>query len=160
MAPLWSEWQPWRGQPVLRLVLAAVGGVLAWSAWNLVEEGAPWHGWLGAFGIPAVVFAFFLSTGLRTEVHADHLLVRMVGLRRRHIPFTDVASFEAVRIRPVREFGGWGIRYGGKQRGWLYNVSGPHAVRIQYRDGRILHVGTQDPDRFVEALQAVGAPQA
>lgn len=48
---------------------------------------------------------------------------------------------------------GWGIRL--TPRGWLYNVSGTHAVEIEFKDGKKVRLGTDDPEGLNRAIKAV-----
>jgi hypothetical protein len=155
MALLHEEWQPWRSNPVLRLALAAIGGVFVWVGIGLWQADAGVAEWLVAIVVPFAVFAFLLFTGLRTTATTDGLVVRMVGLRTRRVAWSDVAALDTVRVRPLREFGGWGIRYGGRPRGWMYNVRGGDAVRVTFRDGKVLYVGSQDPEAALHAARQV-----
>ena len=60
---------------------------------------------------------------LVTEVRPDGLFVRFFPLHRRtqHIRTDEIESCEVMTYRPIRDFGGWGIRRGPKGR--AYNVS-------------------------------------
>lgn len=159
MSVLHEEWQPWRDNPVLRLALAAAGGVLVWAAWQLADETAGPLEWALVFVAPAALFMFFLRAGLRTRVTTDGLAVQMIGLRSRRIAWSDIEAIDEVRVRPLRDFGGWGIRYGGRPRGWMYNVRGQEAVRVRLRTGKTLYVGSQDAEALV-ALARTAWPGA
>lgn len=71
-----------------------------------------------------------------------------LGLVRKTIPLTDIASCRAVE-NPW--WYGWGIHR--TPRGWLYNVSGPLAVEIDLTNGKRLRVGTDEPEALCAALQ-------
>ena len=51
-----------------------------------------------------------------TEIRGDGLYVRFILFG-----FNETESAEATKYRPIRDFGGWGIRYG--RTGKAYNVS-------------------------------------
>jgi hypothetical protein len=72
-------------------------------------------------------------------------------LHPREIPLADLNAIEAIRYRPIRDSGGWGIRLG--RHGWYYTASGDRGVLIA-RDGeRNIVIGSQSPEEFVEAIQ-------
>ena len=73
-----------------------------------------------------------------------------IGLIRKSLPVTAVASFRAVR-NPW--YYGWGIRL--TPLGWLYNVSGLSAVALALNDGRQVLIGTDEPDALQHALRQV-----
>lgn len=71
----------------------------------------------------------------------------------RRIPFAEIRRVHARTYRPLREFGGWGIRWGGRGR-MAYNVSGNRGVEVELTDGRTVMVGSQSPDALAEATRA------
>jgi len=112
----------------------------------------------------AVVFGiglplFFLSLRLITEVRRDGITVRFVPLNRRPQCWAcgDIGGYELVTYRPLRDYGGWGIRSGPKGR--AYNVSGDRGVRLTLRSGKMHLIGSQKPQRLASALDTVGLKQ-
>jgi len=71
------------------------------------------------------------------------------GFWRKSVPLAEIAGVEAVRNR---WWYGWGIR--AIPEGWLYNVSGLDAVEISLTNGRRIRIGTDEPARLVEAIEA------
>jgi len=71
-----------------------------------------------------------------------------MGLICKKVPLAEIAECEPIRIR---WWYGWGIHL--TPYGWLYNVSGLDAVAIRLRDGRKFALGTDDPQRLVNAIQ-------
>jgi len=68
----------------------------------------------------------------------------------RRLPWSEVKRHEAKQYRPLREFGGWGIRWTpGKL---AYNVRGNQGVWIERTNGRAILVGSQTPEKFVKAI--------
>lgn len=70
------------------------------------------------------------------------------GLIRRRIPLSEI---EGVSVMRRAWLWGWGIRL--TRGGWLWNVSGLRAVRLQLRGGRHFSVGTDEPERLAEAIE-------
>jgi hypothetical protein len=52
--------------------------------------------------------------------------------------------------RPIRDYGGWGIRYG--RGGKAYNVSGNRGVMLELSDGQKLLIGSQRPEELANAI--------
>jgi len=97
---------------------------------------------------------FFYLANLTIEVRDDGVYFRFFPLHFsfRRIGLEDITSFEARRYRPIRDYGGWGIRYG--RGGKAYNVSGDRGVQLELaRGGRIL-LGSQHPEEMAEAIRA------
>lgn len=82
----------------------------------------------------AVVFS-----SARVTVDSRGLTVALgPGLRARQIAARDIAAVDVVNVRPIAEFGGWGVRTG---RGGV--------VGVVLRAGSALRVTTSDGRRFV-----------
>lgn len=101
---------------------------------------------LAVIGILGVTAYSFRSL----TVEVDDKEVRLQfgdGPIRKTVPLTDVASVKTVRTTPLQ---GWGMHFVGN--GWLYNVYGLDAVEIAYSNGKRTLIGTDEPDRLVEAI--------
>lgn len=110
--------------------------------------------WGGLVGIGAVA-AFLYILRLQTEVRTDGIYLKLWPIHRsfRRIPWSEIERCESRRYRPLREFGGWGIRWApGKL---AYNVSGDRGVWIERTNGRTILIGSQRPEDFVAAIDEV-----
>ncbi len=96
----------------------------------------------------AVIWAIFR---LETHVASDGTLtVRFRPFPATVLPSSEISTVEAICYRPLRDFGGWGIRYGAK--GKMLNARGNRAVRVKLTSGDTLFVGSQYPDKLALAL--------
>ena len=158
---LFSEVQRFRANPVVMVVWAAA--LLVWYGFYLqIVAGIPfgtnpapdWMMWviLAAFGVGLP--ALFLLLRLEVRVGGGRLSYRMypVHLQFREVPCREIAAAEAVIYRPVREYGGWGLRRG--KGGPACMVSGNRGVRISLADGSSLLIGSQRADECVAALHS------
>lgn len=70
-----------------------------------------------------------------------------VGIIRKKYQLDDIVGYKAVK-NP------WyyllGIRY--TPRGWLYAVSGNSAVELALRNGKYVRIGTDEPEKLIQAL--------
>jgi len=73
-------------------------------------------------------------------------------LLHRTIPFDEIEDIEAVTYRPLREFGGWGIRGWGRKKAWT--ARGNQAVVLHLVGDRLLYVGSDRPARLEERIRA------
>lgn len=105
----------------------------------------------------AGVLAFFAAARLETEVRDRGVFVRLYPLQRsfRRIEFSDVTDYEAISYDPIREYGGWGIRWRLAGPGTAYSVGGDRGVLFERRDAAPLLIGTRRPGEFVAALDSV-----
>ena len=107
--------------------------------------------WGGLLVVGAVA-GFVYSLRLQTEVRADGIYLKLWPLHRsfRRISWSEIERYESIRYRPLRDFGGWGIRWApGKI---AYNVSGNRGVWFERTDGRGVLVGSQRPEELVSAI--------
>lgn len=105
---------------------------------------------LGAF----FLWVYFYSR-LIIEVRPDGVYVRFHPFHRsfRHIPPASLEKYEVLTYRPIRDFGGFGIRMGPKGR--AYNVSGNRGVYLTLKNGRRLLIGSQEAESMVDAIASI-----
>ena len=90
--------------------------------------------------------SWLVALRLVTRVDGSGVDVRFhPPLSGRRFPFEDIERCEQVRYLPIREFSGWGIRWGRR---------GDVAVEITLRQGYRFTVGSQRPDALEEAIFA------
>lgn len=89
-----------------------------------------------------------------TRVEPGAVVVSYGFLYRTSIPTRDIRLAEAVQYRPVRDYGGWGIR-GSRGRRAL-NTRGDRGVLLTRADGSTLLIGSQKPRELLAALAQAG----
>ncbi len=113
-----------------------------------------WAGSLAHSRIPAFVnlllLWLFYAMRLETRVDATEIRLRFFPLTRRTIPLAAIQSCEARTYRPIREYGGWGIRWGFS--GMAYNVSGDRGVQLVLKDGKRILIGSQRADELATMI--------
>ncbi len=105
-------------------------------------------------GLTALVVALAAFIGLlrlEIEVRTEGVFVRLRPFPWFRVELRGCTSMRPVDYRPIRDYGGWGIRIGWKRR--AYNARGCHGVRIDYEDGHHVLLGSQTPERLAEALR-------
>lgn len=146
-------------------VVVALVFVLAW--WSFVQQivlGRPFGNNPAPDGLVWAITAIcgvlvpllFLAMRLETTVDGQGVRLHYVPLRNRWIDASDIHSHEVATYRPIREWGGWGIRFGFR-RGWAYTAYGNRGVQLVLADGRQLLVGSQRPEALAAALEALRA---
>jgi hypothetical protein len=151
-------------QPWLILLLLGLTALVWYSAWRQLLLGRPFGNNPASNEMMVVTFLlvgigmplFFHRLHLATEVRMDGIYFRYwpLLLRWRHLCWESLEAAEAVTYHPLREYGGWGIRFGAKARAYI--ASGNRGVMLHRREGSDLLIGSQQPERFVEALRASG----
>lgn len=103
-----------------------------------------------SFLITAGLALLFYKLKLITKVDADGIHVRFVPLTSRTIPFENITSCKVRTYRPIREYGGWGIRF--SRKGRAYNVSGNRGVQLEFSKGMPLLIGSQKPEELADVI--------
>ena len=95
----------------------------------------------------------FYFPELRIKVNEDGLHYQFFPfhLKFHTIKMDEIESFKAMEYSPLKEYGGWGIRYGFK--GKVYNVSGNKGVKIFLKNGSNIMFGSQKYKELAKALK-------
>lgn len=98
---------------------------------------------------------FFYSIKLVTEVRNDGLYVRFYPfhLSFKSFPFETIRNCGIQTYDPIRDYGGWGIRYG--RKGEAYTIAGNRGVIFEFADRKKkekLMIGSRIPERLLEAV--------
>jgi len=105
-------------------------------------------------GISAVFFIFRLDT----EISEEGISARLFPLHRkfRHFAWKDIQQIEVRQYKPLREYGGWGIRYGKNGKAW--NVSGNQGIQLVFQNGKRLLIGTNDAESVRDVVNQLKLP--
>ena len=100
----------------------------------------------------AIPFLFYLFE-LRLKVDKDgfHYQFFPFHLKSQVIKMDEIESFKAMEYSPLKEYGGWGIKYG--FQGKAYNVSGNKGVKIFLKNGSNIMFGSQNHKELAKALK-------
>ena len=69
------------------------------------------------------------------------------------IKLDEITSFEELTYSPIKDYGGWGIRYGFK--GKAYNVSGNKGVKIYLKNGKNILFGSKKSHELALVLEQI-----
>jgi hypothetical protein len=100
---------------------------------------------------------FFLAAKLTVEVAPDALRVRFHPFKGQSIAYDTIKSCEARQYRPIREYGGWGIRHG--SNGKALTVKGNMGVQVEFKGGRRLLIGSEKAEELSAAISARLSPR-
>ena len=107
--------------------------------------------------IPALIFGvglplFIYSMGLDTEVRACGVWIRFRPFHRKWLVFgfKNIQKAEAHTYSPMKDYGGWGIRYGTK--GKAYTVSGNKGLFLTMSDGKNVLIGSKNHELLFSAV--------
>ncbi len=112
----------------------------------LLITGQPWFMFIGMGLIMVLTLSLLGSLKLRTRFDADGIHYRMIPLHRKDqtIPWSEIDSVHVRKYSPIREYGGWGMRY--SRNGRAYNVKGDQGIQVVKKNGKRILIGTQQPE--------------
>jgi len=164
--PLISEVQRFRDLWWFKLLIVLTGlalfaPLITTIIFAIIGKGANWHGMLSMKTILSMAIGLFagalsmtllLTMRLETDVTAAgvHVRFRPFHFKAKFYPFGEIVSVEAVTYQPLRDYGGWGIRYG--RNGWAYNVQGNRGVMLKFLDRGNLLIGSMKADEIAETI--------
>ncbi len=115
----------------------------------LSDEGVISFSLLVGLGFP--VLFWFMKLRLRVSEKGLHYQFFPVHFNERLIPFEDIKSYKARTYSPLKEFGGWGIRFGFESK--AYNVKGDKGLQLELTNGRKVLFGSQDYKALEKAMK-------
>jgi hypothetical protein len=150
-----TQWWLW-------LLLGSVAASTWWGLFQQILLGKPfgnnpapdWTMWLLWFFIGLLMPIGFWMMKLIVEVRLDHLYIRFVPFATREITFSEIASCQARRYAPIREYGGWGVRGMKSMKKMAYSAKGNQGVAVELKDGRKVMIGSQKANELERALSA------
>lgn len=133
--------------PLWALVVLLV--VTGYSVWIGIEE----RSWVATV-ISSIVLFGTSTARVRVEVRRSGVTAAWRPLRKRVLPWTEIVSVEPVHYNPLRDYGGWGIRYS-QRKGWAYTMKGNRGVLLTLRSAKPLLVGTEHADQLAAAIGSI-----
>ena len=138
---------------------------LSWLVWIITGGALLWLNSIGAIysafafivmGLVVAILLLVMFTRLTTEISADGVSYRIWPFHKknRFHSWDDITSAEVRQYKPIREYGGWGVRIG--LQGKAYNIKGNMGLQLVLDSGLRILIGTQKPDEISETLNALG----
>ena len=153
-ATIYTERTPWAGW-----VRAVLWGAITLSCYPLLAGWDTDLAFLPRLLIVIGIVAFaagieVVLAGLTVHVRERGIFLHLgrIPLVRRRVSFAEIKSLESVRYRPIREFGGWGVRGWGARKAW--SARGDRAVALQLEGDRLFLIGSDHPRRLEERIRA------
>jgi len=110
--------------------------------------------WTSAFGLLAMTLTMALLGSLKLYSRIDatgvHYCMIPFHFKERTVPWEEMDQIQVRQYSAIKEYGGWGIRYG--RSGRAVNVGGQYGIQIVKKDGKHLLIGTQRPEEAARHL--------
>jgi len=146
----WVHWEAQNPAWMSAAMIAASAVMLASAVLSYKRE--PFTAILLAGSAAAVVL--LLVGGMRTIVSPKGIEIRLglVGLRVFRLPLGAVAEVKVHEFAPLREFGGYGIRWNGKTMAYYFR--GNRGVLLRTDAGKQYLIGSDRPERLAAVIEA------
>lgn len=138
----------------IALILIGINGIFLFGVYWQVVAGHTFGdnpmsdtGILISSGVLLLLTAGFYAMRMDTVVDRDGIAVRFIPFHQRYkrLAWSDLAKAEIRTYNAFGEFGGWGLRLGGRKAGNAYCVRGNQGLQLEFKNGKRLLIGTQKP---------------
>ncbi len=104
--------------------------------------------------VPIGLCLLLFQAKLITEVKKDGIYIKFLPFHFKYqkISYNDIKKYEVIEYLPLRDYGGWGIRYNFFKKEKAYNLHGKIGLQLEFKNGKKLLIGTQKPDEIIEAI--------
>jgi len=110
------------------------------------------------------LFSILIMVGIIVLVYKAKMVIEISerAIQFRFPPFInkfkvidkkEIERFEIWKYRPIREYGGWGIRLGFRKSGIAYNVHGNLGLQLYLFNGKKILLGTQRKEAIRAAME-------
>jgi hypothetical protein len=155
--------QPWIWIGILLMGLLSAG-LFGFGIYRQVYQGVAFGN--NPMGNTGLIVSFFMVLALFSLLVLLFAFARLStvidrkGITYRFVPFhfgyqqiewKNITSWEVVTYNPVRDYGGWGIKYG--KGGSAFNVSGNKGLKIGLKNGKTMLFGTNRADDLTNFLR-------
>lgn len=69
----------------------------------------------------------------------------------RTVPWAQIQRYELIPVNAIKDFGGLGIRYNSKKKGYIINSK--YGLELEQRDGKIVVISITDQEKAAAALR-------
>lgn len=149
---------------LLTLVMLAILGVFGHGIIQQLVYDHPWGERplsdnllllvvIAVFIFCAGLIYLFYNLRLETRVFDDRVELHFYPVWRKTISLDQVKQCEARTYSPLKEYGGWGIKYGFKN-GWAYNIMGNQGVQLILNDGKRILIGSQQASVLADSINS------
>jgi len=129
----------WPAVVPMAATAVVIGGVFQWA-----RMPGPL-----ALGVSVIAIVMLMFATMTVIVDDNAVEARFgIGVIRKRVPFERIRSCRVVRNR---WYYGWGIHF--IPGGVLYNASGLSAIELRLTNGRVVRIGSDEPDALAAAVR-------
>ncbi|SOC88330.1 hypothetical protein SAMN05660766_2033 [Curtobacterium sp. 314Chir4.1] len=133
----------------LRLILC--GGPALVCVFSIAEFPKASGWWMLGIGAGVLLLTLVVpAVGILATRNSVWLLAVPFWVVR--IRIVEIASVTIVDVRPLEDFGGWGIKGSSRRRGLLLAADGQRAVRIRRENGQVFLATSGNAERAASTI--------
>ena len=104
--------------------------------------------------ISTTLFLLFFLGNLEIIITPNGLFYKYFPFinKLRKIDKSSIKNYQVRQYKPIREFGGCGLRYNYKTKTSCYNIRGTMGLEIELVNGRRIMLGTQEPHEIKKSM--------
>lgn len=102
--------------------------------------------------ITGLVVLLFYFLNLKTTIDRQGIQYQFFPLPRKTIFWHDISQCYVRTYSPLKEYGGWGIRFG--LNGKAYNIKGNKGIQLVLKSGKKILIGTQNETEAERVIQS------
>lgn len=153
---LFTETQKFK-QLWIWLLLVGVNGIFLYAIYQQIIQGKPMGnnpmsdtGLLIGSIVTLAMTLLFMNFRLDTQIKEDGIYVRFFPFNITYKKYSwDTISKAYIRqYNPIKEYGGWGIRFSFFGKGKALNISGDIGLQLEFKNGKKLLIGTLKGDEI------------
>lgn len=102
-----------------------------------------------------LIMALFFLMNLKTVINQKSINIQFFPFIREPKVFLwkDIQKIELKKYQPMVEYGGYGIRGLGDDK--AYNIQGDIGLKLYFKDGKKLMLGTQKPNEINKIVREI-----
>jgi hypothetical protein len=148
------------------LIIAGLSGIWIWQMVQQIFMGIPFGNnpapdlvviLTGIFPLGAILLFRFLILETIIDKEGIHYRFKPFQRKAKVIRPEDILRYEVKKYSPLKDYGGWGIRWGLPKNGTAYNVTGNMGALFELRNGKKFMLGTQNPELLRSSLNKLMA---
>ncbi|GGD98903.1 hypothetical protein [Planktosalinus lacus] len=97
------------------------------------------------------VSVFIFSLQLKTTINSRGIEYQFKPFQKKTIPWKEITECYVRTYNPLREYGGWGLRWG--LSGKALNIKGNKGIQIVLKDNKKILLGTQKENEAKNVIE-------
>ncbi|MCZ2223975.1 MAG: hypothetical protein LC122_10125 [Chitinophagales bacterium] len=113
------------------------------------------QGLIIAVGLLLLINIIFANVNLETFIKNDGIYFRFFPfhLKFKHYAWNELSKIYIRQYEPLKEYGGWGIRFSLSGKGKAFNVYGNIGLQLEFNNKKKVLIGTNKPNELTKALE-------